>query len=120
MNLDHQTSLLQDLAMAELVEFHAPVAFILVTSLAYFTPVGAIIGNISNGYWHNNAIEDITEALWKMGIFVMADFISLLASATILWFFCKINLWSAFIVIQKEFFRIFSLILGFMLLAVSE
>ena len=120
MNLDDQRNLLQDLAMAELVEFHAPVAFILITLLAYFTPIGEIIGNISNGYWHNNAIEDIAEALWKMGFFVLADLTSLLASATILWFSCKINLWSAFIVIQKEFFHIFSLILGYMLLAVSE
>ena len=113
------TNLLQELALAELVEFHAPLAFILVTFLAYNSPIGAITGNISNSYWLYQAIDDINETLRKMAVFFLVDFTSSLSSATILWFACKINLWKVFIVLQKEFFKGFTLSLGYILLVVS-
>ena len=119
-NLDDQTKLLQELAMAELVEFHAPLGFILVTSLVYNFPIGAIIGNVSNSYWTYQAIDDINETLKKMSVFFLIDFTSTLASATILWFACKINLFNMFVVLQKEFFKAFSLTLGYLLLVVSK
>ena len=117
-SIQHQTVLLQDLAIAELVEFHAPLSFILVTALAYFSPIGVIIGNISNSYWAYHSIEDIGVTLQKMGVFFLVDFTSTISSASILWFSCKINLWKAILVLQKEFFRGFMLILGLYLLAV--
>ena len=118
-NLNDATNLLQELAIAELVEFHAPLAFILVTLLAYNSPIGAITGNISNSYWLYQAIDDISESLRKMAVFFLVDFTSSLSSATILWFTCKINLWKVFIVLQKEFFKGFTLTLGYILLVVS-
>ena len=101
------------------MEFHAPLAFILVTLLAYNSPIGAITGNISNSYWLYQAIDDISETLRKMAVFFLVDFTSSLSSATILWFTCKINLWKVFIVLQKEFFKGFTLTLGYILLVVS-
>ena len=119
-NLQDQTNLLQELAIVEMVEFLAPLSFILVFSLAYYTPVGAIVGNISNDYWAYHAIDDIGETLRKMVVFFLVDFTSTFASATILWFSCNINLWNAFAVLQKEFFKAFNLTLGFLLLAVCN
>ena len=116
--LQPQTILLQDLAITELVEFHAPLSFIMVTALAYFSPIGVIIGNVSNSYWAYNAIEDIGETLQKMGVFFLVDFTSTLSSASILWFSYKINLWKAFLVLQEEFFNGFTFILGFYSIAV--
>ena len=78
------------------------------------------MGNISNGYWAFHAIDDIGKTLGKMGVFFLVDFISTLASGTILWFSCGINLWNAFSVLQKEFHKGFAFILGLYLLAVSE
>ena len=117
--LDDLTKLLRELAVAEIVEFQAPLGFILVTSLAYNSPVGAIIGNISNSYWTYQAIDDINETLTRMSVFLLVDFTSTLVSATILWLACKINLLNMFIVLQKEFFTAFSLTLGYLLLVVS-
>ena len=117
-NLNDQTNLLQELAIVEMVEFLAPLSFILVFSLAYYTPIGAIVGNISNDYWAYHAIDDIGKTLRKMVLFFLVDFTSTFASATILWFSCKINLWNVFAVLQKEFFKAFNLTLGFLLLAV--
>ena len=44
-NIEMQTNLLQGLAVTELVEFYAPLVFILITALSYFTPAGVLIGN---------------------------------------------------------------------------
>ena len=115
-----QTIILQELIVAELVEFYAPLSFILGTALAYFTPIGIIVGNISNGYWAYHAIEDIGKTLRKMGLFFLMDFTSAILSATILWLSCKINLWNTFAVLQKEFFKEFIVVLGITLLTVSS
>ena len=119
-SIQSQKTILQELVVAELVEFYAPLSFILGTALAYFTPVGIIVGNISNGYWAYHAIEDIGETLRKMGLFFSMDFTSAILSATILWSSCKINLWNAFAVLQKEFFKEFIVVLGVTLLMVSS
>ena len=119
-NFEKQADLLQELAIAELVEFHAPLVFIFITALAYFTPIGLLIGNISNDYWAYHAIEDIGRTLRKMATFFLADFSSTVASSTILWVFCKIKLWNAFAVLQKEFFMGFYMILGTIVFGVSE
>ena len=119
-SIQQQILLLQDLAVAELVEFHAPLSFIIATALAYFTPIGPIVGNVLNGYWKYRAIEDIGETLRKMGFFFAMDFTSTISCATILWFFCKINLLNTFAVIQKEFFKGFVLALGYHLLTVCK
>ena len=116
--IEHRTNLLQDLATSELVEFYSPLAFMLATSMSYFTPIGAIVGNVSNGYWNYNAIDDIGKTITKMAVFFLVDFASTIVSATILWSFCKINLLKVFAEIQKEFFKGFSFILGFLILAV--
>ena len=119
-SIQRQKTILQELVVAELVEFYAPLSFILGTALAYFTPIGIIVGNISNGYWAYHAIEDIGETLRKMGLFFLMDFTSAILSATILWFSCKINLWNTFAVLQKEFFKEFIVVLGITLLMVSS
>ena len=113
-----QTVLLQDLAVYELVEFHGPLSFILVTVLAYYGPNAEIIGNIGNSYWAFNRIEDIHKTLPNMGLFFLIDFSSTLTSAIILWFTCRINLWKAFYVIQKEFGKSFCVTQIFMLVVV--
>ena len=116
---EQQVLELQELALVELVEFCAPLSFIFVTVLAYNTPIGAIAGNVSNGYWAYHAIDDIGITTWKMGFFFFMDFTSAIASATILWLCCNIKLWNAFTALQKEFCKPFISLLGFYLIAVS-
>ena len=113
-----QIRLLQELVIFELVEFHAPVSFILVLIVAYFGPNGHLYGNILNSYWTYIAIEDVGENLKKMCLFFSVDFASTIASAIILWLYCKINMFKAFIELQKEFSVVFSIILSTFLILV--
>ena len=101
--MQKQIILLQDLVVFELVEFQGPLAFIFVIALAYYGPNGYIIGNVGNSYWAFNAIKDIHQTLYSMGLFFLVDFSSTLASAAILLFTCKINSWEALNEVQKEF-----------------
>ena len=112
--------LIQDLAINELVEFHAPLSFILVIATAFYGPNAKILGNIGNSYWTYTAIENVGQCLANMGLLFFIDFGSTLVSAAILWFSCHINLWMVFIELQREYWKCFSLILGYKLIAVSK
>ena len=118
--IQKQIDLLQDLAIYELVEFHATLAFILVIAVAYYGPNASILGNIGNSYWAYTAIDNIDQTLENMVMFFLIDFSSTLLSSCILWVICRINLWSVFLELQKEFGRCFCLILGTMLITVGK
>ena len=102
-SIHNQINILQDLAINELVEFHATLSFILVFSIAYYGPNAHLFGNISNSYWTYIAIEDITQTLGNMILFFLVDFSSVIISAVILWYFCNINLLKVFLALLEEF-----------------
>ena len=54
---------LQTLAIYELIEFQAPLSFMLVLGIAYYGPNGELYGNISNDYWTYSTIEDIQQTV---------------------------------------------------------
>ena len=110
---------LQNLVVYELVEFQA-LSFILVIAVAFYGPNSSILGNISNNYWAFEEIENINKTLGKMGALFLVDFSSTLICSIILWFGCKINMWKAFVALQKEFRITFGITHGRLLLAVSN
>ena len=119
-NVQKQIDLLQDLVIYELVEFHSPLSFILVISVAFYGPNAEIFGNVGNSYWGFSAIEDIHLTLMNMGRIFLFDFCSTLVSACILWLTCEISLWKAMLELQKEFSSYFSLALGYYLIVVCK
>ena len=119
-NVQKQIDLLQDLAVYELVEFHSPLSFILVISVAFYGPNAEIFGNVGNSYWGFSAIEDISLTLMNMGIIFLADFSSTLICAGILWLTCEISLWKALFELQKEFRYCFCLALIYYLVLVGK
>ena len=110
--IEEQINLIQDLAIFELVEFQAPLSLILIFMLAYFGPNGHLFGNILNSYWANGAIDNVENTFRKMTIFFAVDFSSTITSIILLWVFCRINFLKALMELQKEFSKLFSVILG--------
>ena len=119
LNLQDQINRLQELALYELVEFQAPLTFVLVIIVAYFGPNAELFGNISNSYWSYKSIEDLQETLENMMLLFLIDFSSTILCSIILWFSCSINLWKVFVVLQKEFKNAFCVSLGYIALVVS-
>ena len=119
-NIQSHIDLIQELAINELVEFHAPLSFILVIAVAYHGPNAKISGNIGNSYWTYTAIDDIEQTLKNIALFFFIDFGSTIISSAVLWLTYRINLWMAFNEMQREFWKPFCLILGYKLIAVSK
>ena len=57
--IQSQIEILQELAITEIVEFVAPLGFILVFVAAAYGPNEKLFGNIGNSYWAYREIEDI-------------------------------------------------------------
>ena len=117
--IDEQISTVQQLATYELAEFHAPLAFTLIFVVAYYGPNAGLFGNISNDYWGFTPVENIGETIENMLIFFLADFASSVLSAIMLWYFCKINLWKVFLLLQNEFGITFTIVLSEFVMVVS-
>ena len=117
--IQDQVDLLNSLCIAELVEFQAPLAFIMTYVVAYYGPNANLFGNISNDYWTFIPIEDINQNMKQVGFYFLVDFSSSIINAVALWLSCRINIFKVLLVIQKEFGLSFCVILGSYLNLVS-
>jgi len=117
---NEQIKLLVDLVIAELVEFVVPLVYLLSFCTAYFGPNADIIGNIKNDYWQFEQVEDFAHTVGSILIFFSIDATSMVVSSVILWRFCRINLYRAFMIIQKEFGVLFAMNLATLLYLASN
>ena len=104
---EKRINLLQELALNELVEFLAPLSFLVTIIVAYYGPNSTLIGDVGNGYWQYTAIKDIKPMIKTVVIFFLVDFVSAIVCAFLLWRFCKINLFKAAMALEKEFWGVF-------------
>ena len=87
---------------------------------AYYGPNASLFGNISNSYWAFIAIKDVHQMLQNMIMYFLADFSSLIISASVLWYYCHINIFKVFLGLQQEFWPGFSVLLGGLLVMVGS
>ena len=100
---DNQMKLLQELSTNELIEFTIPLVFILSTLVGYYGPNTKYLLNIGATIWHSTPIENIKDSVTAILIFFVVDFCSTIITAIMLWVFCKINLFKAFVVLMQEY-----------------
>ena len=111
---------LQELSIAELAEFQSPLITTLVFALAFYTPMGSLIGNVRNDYWAYEAVDDINYALANMVVFFFIELACTVATYVILRIYCRINCLKIVAVIQKEFLGPFIVSLGYITLGVNK
>ena len=114
------TGLLQTLIVNEMVEFMIPLACVGCLFISYFGPNAELIGNIGNDYWQYSKMENLEHALKYALTFFLTDLGSLIASLALLWIFCHLNSFRAFIAIQKEFGFAFMVQMASLLNSVSK
>ena len=114
-----QLDYLQDLVLCELIEFQAPLSYILAFVCTYFGPNGHLFGNVLNGYWNFIRTEDIYQKLYKWTLYFLVDFSSMIVTAISLWYAFKINVFKALLDLQQEFLPVFIVVLGSLLNLVS-
>jgi hypothetical protein len=115
-----QIDLLQELVINELIEFIAPIAYLLIFAAAYVGPNYSLLGNMGATYFHFKEIEDVNKFVENIVMFFAIDLCSLVISAILLWVFCKINLLKAIVALLEEFWFIFGVLLSFYVSAVSK
>ena len=86
-----------------MIEFVAPLTYLVCFSMAYYSPNSNLIGNVANGYWHYNEVKDLFQTLKPIFVFFLVDLSSALLCQFLLWLFCRINLFKACMALQKEF-----------------
>ena len=80
------------LVMTEVLEFVIPLGYLACFLATYYGQNAEILGNIRNSYWQNQGVEDINNTIENVLLLAFIDVVSLLVSATILWFKFQINL----------------------------
>ena len=96
-----------------------PPIYLATLIIAFYGPNAELIGNVKNGYWRFTPIADINHTIEFIFVFFFIDTCKLFISALLLWTFARINLYRAFVEIQKEFGLAFLFQLGAALSHVS-
>ena len=112
--------LLQELMVAELVEFMVPLIFLLVFLMSYYGPNSELIGNIKSSYWQYQEVEDVDHAIENISLFFFIDLVSGISCSLILWISCRINILRVYVALKKEFGLIFFTTFVYVLSMVSE
>ena len=100
---------LQNLAINEMIEFVAPLVYLVCFVLAYYGPNSYMIGGVRSNYWQYSPQDDIGHTVSYISIFFVVDITSAFICHYLLWKFCKISLFRACLALQKEFGFLFAL-----------
>jgi hypothetical protein len=119
-NQERKVKALLNLISNEYVEFAIPITYVICLLMAYFGPNAEILGNVRNGFWHYNAIEDIGDTLKWITIMFSFDFVSLILSTLLLRYFCKINIFRMYLQIQDQMGHMIVLATGYMVSEVKQ
>ena len=118
-NRKRQVKATLNLIINESVEFIMPITYGIVLLLAYFGPNGEILGNIKSNLWHYTSIENIGDTLTWIAIMFSVDFLSLIASITLLKCFCKMDIVRMYLQVQDQMGHILVIVTGYMVTEVS-
>ena len=117
--IGHMIELVNELCLYQMAEFAVPAVFLIIFSLLAYGPNCHLIGNLCNGYWQFEPINDIPMAILNMVTLLLVDLLSILVTAIVLKVFCQINILGVFMELLKEYHFVFGAILGMRMSAVS-
>ena len=109
-----------ELVMTERNEFLIPLVYMIALLMAFYGPNAEILASIKLKIWHfQTTIDNIEESIFNIGILWLADFLSLIVSATLIWKYCEINVSKILLQIQKKLWFPMAIIEGLLMIAVS-
>ena len=92
--------------MAESCEGLVPLAYAVSFAMAYYGPNANLLGNGENNFWPVKVVEDVSWTFQVMlGLFLM-DLVCLSLNSSILWIFCKVNLFKEFCLALRKYWYI--------------
>ena len=93
----------QELMMAEKIEFVIPLMYYLTFLMGHYGPNANLFGTIGVKMWQHQSILNVDVVTYWLFIFFMIDCGSLVVSAALLWIFCRINCFQHYLQISMGF-----------------
>ena len=85
-----------------------PATLAIITLMAYLGPNAEILGGMKYKLWHfQGTIPDIQKYCLKVSLLLVADWVSFVLNAIILWLYCRINILDSLKDLQKSFWIAF-------------
>ena len=100
---------LKGLVLSETVELLVPLVYCSTLLIAFFGPNAQIIGNVSNGLWQYEKIDDVWEVISQVMQFFFFDLLSVAFSIFVLWKYCRINFIQVYCKMVNEFWLFMSI-----------
>ena len=107
-NEAHMVELFQELIINETVEIIVPFTYLVCFLIAYYGPNAELIGTVRSEYWHHVPVKEIGLFMENLGLFLLADCISLGTTYVVFLVICKVNVLRAFANMQKEYWLLFA------------
>ena len=99
----------QDLMMAEKIEFVVPLLYYLTFVMGYYGPNGDLFGGLRIKIWERQSLFDPEAVTYWLTIFFLIDLGSLVVSVILLWAFCRINCFPHYLKISVAFWFIMAI-----------
>ena len=114
-SLEEVITNIQLLVLAETLEIIIPLAYLACFLLAYYGPNADTLGNVKNGYWQFQKVDDIYIPIRNLLFLVTVDAVSFFLVAVFLFFTCKINLFQVFAYMMSEYGMTFAIHIAYLL-----
>ena len=108
-NVEKLMQSVQILVIGESLEIIIPLAYLLCFVAAFYGPNADILGNVKNGYWQYQAVDDLWGTVSNLLFLVTFDFISLVIAGIFLFISSNINLFHVYLHLMKEYGVVFSI-----------
>ena len=100
---------IEEIVVNERVEGIIPLVYLTLIVMAYYGPNANLLGNIKLQIWqYESQIGDIEKFITNIILLLFVDFLSFLVNGAFIWNFCKVNVLSVFMKIQKSFWLYFA------------
>ena len=103
------------LVLAELCEGIVPLAYIICFSMAFYGPNAKLIGNVKNGCWQFEVVDDVNLTFIFMLILFAIDLVCFSLNASIVWFYCSLNIFNEICYVVQKYWYIMALKLTFII-----
>ena len=91
-HLKEREYLVFKLILIELIEVLVPLCYVVTVLVAYYGPNAEILGNIGNGYWQYESIDDIWNVVQAVLVMAAIDGLSAVIVGCMLWRVCSIHI----------------------------
>ena len=111
--------LLISITLNEFVELMATIAFFVSFVICYHGPNAELLGSIKSEYFQNIPVTDIDLFYENVALFLGVELVTIFVSVTLLWITCRINMFRAYLLLQKEFWVMMTVYLAYTVYLVS-